>query len=365
MLPAEAYTSPDVLAWERRHFFAATWTCIGRLDEHREHGTTQRGVLVGDVPVLVTIEGSRVRAFADTCRHRGHELLGSGVTAVRASIVCPYHAWSYRLDGSLLGAPGFRAQEAFLPDEYGLVPLPVQNWHAWLFVNATGTGPAFASHIGDPGGPADLEALVAPYGPERLVRCASQTYELAANWKVVCENYHECYHCPLIHPELCRVSPPTSGDNYPPAAAWVGGRMELRDDAETMSLSGRGSGVPIAGAPPREVRYLGVLPNLLLSLHPDYVMTHLLRPLSPNRTWIECSWYFPPEAASRAGFDPAYAVEFWDLTNRQDWSACESVQRGLSSPHFVPGPLAPNEDAVYRFVSTIARGYCGVPLHER
>jgi Rieske 2Fe-2S family protein len=140
--------------------------------------------------------------------------------------------------------------------------------------------------------------------------------------------------------------------------------MELREDAETMSLDGRSGGAPIAGAPQREVRYLGLLPNLLLSLHPDYVMTHQLEPLAPDRTRITCSWYFPADAVARAGFDPAYAVDFWDLTNRQDWAACESVQRGLASPHFVPGPLAPNEDAVYRFVSRIARGYAGVGLHE-
>ncbi len=88
-------------------------------------------------------------------------------------------------------------------------------------------------------------------------------------------------------------------------------------------------------------------------------MTHLVRPLGPDRTLIECSWAFAPEAVARPGFDPAYAVDFWDLTNRQDWAACESVQRGLSSPHAIPGPLSPVEDAVYQFVTTVAQGYLG------
>jgi len=171
------------------------------------------------------------------------------------------------------------------------------------------------------------------------------------------ENYHECYHCPLIHPELCRVSPPASGVNYDLPGAWVGGRMDLADGADSMSLTGRGSGAPLPGLDEdgrRSVLYLGLFPNLLLSLHPDYVMTHVLTPLAAGRTRIECSWYFPSTDT-----DPSYAVEFWDLTNRQDWAACESVYRGLSSPHFVPGPLAPGEDAVHRFVSMVARAYQG------
>jgi Rieske 2Fe-2S family protein len=107
------------------------------------------------------------------------------------------------------------------------------------------------------------------------------------------------------------------------------------------------------------VAYLGLFPNLLLSLHPDYLMTHLVEPLGPDLSHVVCTWYFPPEATERPGFDPAYAVDFWDRTNRQDWAACESVQRGMASPHFRPGPLAPAEDAVYHVVTMIARAYLG------
>jgi glycine betaine catabolism A len=108
------------------------------------------------------------------------------------------------------------------------------------------------------------------------------------------------------------------------------------------------------------VMYVVAFPNLLISLHPDYVMTHTLRPISADRTFVECSWAFPREVAERPGFDPSYAVDFWDLTNRQDWAACESVQRGLASPHAIPGPLAPEEDGVYQFVSRVARAYAGL-----
>ncbi len=352
MLPSAAYTDPAVLAWERRHFIAGSWACVGRIEDlavdESGRALSQRALMVGDIPVLLTLS-STVRAFANTCRHRGHELLPDGGTADTRAVTCPYHAWSYGLDGQVIAAPEFSDVETFDRADYGLVALPVEQWHGWVFVNATGDAPPFSEHLGE------LDRIVAPYAPEKLVRRDRHSYEIAANWKLVVENYHECYHCPLIHPELCQVSPPTSGENHSMAGAWVGGSMELDPKAVTMSLSGASEGVNIEGVDPRAVEYLGLFPNLLISLHPDYMMTHRMVPLAPDRTWIECSWYFVSDAV-----DPAYAVDFWDLTNRQDWGACESVQRGLTSPHFQPGPLAPSEDAVHQWVGMVGRGYQGV-----
>ncbi len=250
-----------------------------------------------------------VRAFANTCRHRGHELLGIGEETTRRTVLCPYHAWTYDLDGTLRVAPGFREHTDFRPGEHGLVELPLESWHGFLFVNGSGDAPPFAEHVGA------LDDLVAPYRPERLVPLVSHDYDLDCNWKVILENYHECYHCPLIHPELCQVSPPASGDNFELDGAWVGGTMDLKDHAATMSLDGHSDGVPIPGLDGerlRTVAYLGLFPNLLLSLHPDYVMTHLVEPLAADRSHVICTWYFPPEATEQPGFDPGYAVDFWD-----------------------------------------------------
>jgi Rieske 2Fe-2S family protein len=360
MLPAAAYTSPEVLAWELRYLFGGTWTCVGRESDLRQAAggdVTQRALVAGDVPLLLTWVDGLVRAFANTCRHRGHELLADGETATKRSIVCPYHAWSYDLAGSLRTAPTYQAVPGFDPDEHELVRLPVERWHGWLFVHAANSAEAgapvdFAAFIGD------LEPLVASYRPEDLVLGARHNYEVAANWKVITENYHECYHCPLIHPELCQVTPPSSGLIYQLPGAWAGGPMDLREGMATMSISGDSSGLPIPDVNPRVVEYLGMLPNLLISAHPDYVMTHRMLPLAPGRTWVECSWYFPDGQV-----DPRYAVEFWDLTNRQDWAACESVQRGLRSPHFRPGPFGPGEVAVHQFVTLVGRSYRGLPIH--
>ncbi len=348
-LPQEAYVSPDVFRWEQRHFLEGSWVCVGRASAVADPGA-QRAVRVGSEGVLLVRDGvGTLRGFFNVCRHRGHELVEPGEDRRHAVIRCPYHAWVYDLDGRLRGAAGF-------PDtpEEVLSPVDVAEWNGWVFVNVSTDAPPFDAHVGG------LDGLVAPYEPARLVSAARLEYEVAANWKVVSENYHECYHCSSIHPELCRVSPPDSGDNLEPDGAWVGGWMELVGDAETMSLDGRSHGVPLRGldqAQRRRVLYVHVFPNLLASLHPDYALTHRLEPLGPDRTRIECEWLFPPEASGREGFDPAYAVEFWDITNREDWRACESVQRGVSSRGFRPGPLAPREDAVYRFVTLVASGY--------
>jgi Rieske 2Fe-2S family protein len=358
MLPRQAYVDPAVFAWEQANFFSG-WLCLGRSDGLAEPGS-QTAVSAGPAGVLLTRDDDGVlHAFANVCRHRGHELLPCGATARKKGIVCPYHAWSYRLDGSLLAAPGFRNVVDFDPSRFGLAELPALDWHGWVYVDTSaGQADDFATHVGA------LEDIVTPYAPERLRVAASHDYEIAANWKVIVENYQECYHCSMIHPELCRVSPPESGANLDLPGDWVGGWMELRDDAETMSLDGSSAGVVIDGLGEQErrtVMYVALFPNLLISLHPDYVMTHRLTPRAVDRTHIECAWLFPELATERSGFDPSYAVDFWDLTNRQDWAACESVQRGLSSAHAVPGPLAPEEDGVQQFVARVARGYLCQP----
>jgi Rieske 2Fe-2S family protein len=357
MLPRAAYVDPAVFAWEQRNFFGGGWVCVARSEQLPQPGD-QRAEATGTGGVLlVRGEDGALFAFANTCRHRGHELLPCGASSQAKMIICPYHAWTYTLAGELRAAGSFKKVPGFDFGSWGLASLPVTEWHGLVFVDTSGgLSGSLAESL------AKLDEIVAPYEPERLVTAGRHVYDAAANWKILTENYHECYHCPVIHPELCRVSPPKSGENYAADGAWVGGWMDLREGMATMSLSGASGGMFLRGLDAvglRTVIYVNILPNVLLSLHPDYVMTHVLVPVAADRTRVECTWAFAPEAVSRRGFDPGYAVEFWDITNRQDWSACESVQRGLASPQASPGPLAPDEDAVYSFVTTIARGYLG------
>jgi Rieske 2Fe-2S family protein len=359
MLPRAAYVDQAVFEWEQQHFFGGGWVCAGRSDQVANPGDL-RAERTGDGGVLLTRDDDgALHAFANTCRHRGHELLPCGAATNQEVIICPYHAWTYDLKGRLRAAAGLAKLPGFDASQWGLVELPVAEWHGLIFVDGSGNAAPLDAALGT------LDEIVAPYEMSRLVTAGTHEYDTTANWKILSENYHECYHCPSIHPELCMVSPPKSGENYDLPGSWVGGTMDLRDGMATMSLDGQSQGVPLRGLDAQGLRtviYVNVFPNVLISLHPDYVMVHRLLPLAVDRTRIECSWAFAPEATAQPDFDPSYAIDFWDLTNRQDWTACESVQRGLTSRLAVPGPLSPAEDAVYQYVTMVARGYLGQPV---
>ncbi len=208
----------------------------------------------------------------------------------------------------------------------------------WLFLDLSGEAPPVEQTYGG------LAELFAPYEPGRLSMVARHAYEVAANWKLIVENYHECYHCSTIHPELCQVSPPDSGRDIEPGGLWCGGEMELKDHAVTMSLTGASEGRNfrrLDADQARKVMYVGLWPNLLISAHPDYVMTHRIVPLGPGRSFVECDWLFAPESLDLDGFDPAYAVDFWDITNREDWNACEHVQKRRRQPRLRPRAAEP------------------------
>jgi nitrite reductase/ring-hydroxylating ferredoxin subunit len=237
MLPRAAYVDPAMFEWEQRNFFGGGWMCVARSEQLPQPGD-QRAEATGTGGVLlVRAEDGALHAFANTCRHRGHELLpcGEGTQQARM-IICPYHAWTYTLAGDLRAAGSFKKVRGFEFGSWGLHRLPATEWHGLIFVDTSG---GLAGSLDE--ALAKLDEIIAPYEPERLVTAGRHSYDAAANWKILTENYHECYHCPSIHPELCRVSPPKSGENYASDGAWVGGWMDLRDGMSTMSLDGAGA----------------------------------------------------------------------------------------------------------------------------
>ncbi|HKZ26152.1 MAG TPA: aromatic ring-hydroxylating dioxygenase subunit alpha [Acidimicrobiia bacterium] len=358
-LPSAAYTSLEVYAWEQENLWQSTWVCVGRLDDLLAPRQV-RAIDVGRESVLlVRDEEGTLRAFSNVCRHRGHELAPVGDAIEVRLIRCPYHSWSYRFDGTLRAAPTFTQGQRFDASEFPLISLGVDVMGGWVFVDLSGSSMSLGTHFGN------LAEIISPYEPERLVTAASHSYEVQANWKIIVENYNECYHCSTIHPELCQVTPPDSGVDHIPTGMWLGGTMDLKEHAVTMSLDGSSNGVnfrKIDHETTRQVWYVTVTPNLLLSLHPDYVMTHRLTPMDVDRTFVECAWLFSPEAFDLPGFDPSYATDFWDLTNREDWSACEGVQRGMRNRGYRPGPLSSWEGTVYQFLGVMARFYLGEGL---
>jgi Rieske 2Fe-2S family protein len=177
-------------------------------------------------------------------------------------------------------------------------------------------------------------------------------YDVRANWKLVVQNYNECLHCPNLHPALNKLSHYLSGENEPLQETYMGGRMDLRPGVATLSVDGTCPRAFLPGLSAEDVRrvyYYAIFPNMLLSLHPDYMLVHTLWPIAPDRTINICEWHFHPDALAQPGFDASDAIDFWDLTNRQDWHVCELSQAGISSRAYTPGPYSNREDLLYAF----------------
>jgi Rieske 2Fe-2S family protein len=341
-LPRRVYTDPGVFALEARQLFGRLWLCVAREEDFPEAGSYLTQESGGEKLLVVRGDDGVLRALFNVCRHRGARLVEEPCGRLRGAIGCPYHAWTYGLDGRLLRVP--RAEAGFRTADYPLAQARLATFGGFVFVNLDAGAPALADAFAD----------LPDFGRYRLAelrRARTIEYTVAANWKVVAENYSECYHCPLVHPQLHRISDITSG-HAQFGVAFNGGPMQLRAGFTTMSTSGATTLPVLPGldaADRRLVHYYLVYPNLMLGMHPQYVLVHRAWPLAPDRTRVVCEWLFRPETIAASGFDPADMVEFWDLTNRQDWGLCERVQRGAGSAGYAPGPYHPAEGCVHAF----------------
>ena len=289
------------------------------------------------------------RAFLNTCRHRGARLVCEPEGSLRR-IQCPYHAWTYGLDGGLKSAPFTEGLVDFDPACFGLHAVRLAVVEGLVLLDLSGEAPPPQAHIGD------LASSLAAYRLPELRRGARIVYDVDANWKAIAENYSECLHCPGVHPELNRLSHYLSGETIEGAGLWCGGSMTLAEGVETMATDGGHGRKPIAGVDLRSILYFLIFPNTLVSLHPDYVMLHTLWPRAVDRTEVVCEWFFEPEVMGE-GFDPSDAVEFWDQVNREDWHVCSLTQRGMASPSFSPGRYTTQEGDVHAFDTMVAERY--------
>ncbi len=349
-LPAAAYASEAVFSLEQAVLFSRSWLCVGRTADIPAPGDYFLQDMAGDSVCVTRSHDGRIHAFHNVCRHRGSRLLDAPRGHGLKRLLCPYHAWSYDLDGSLQQVPGMAGD--FCKQDFPLVPVALGIHAGFVFLNLDPAAEPLESYL------ADLPDL-SRFGMADLVCGKRAQYEVAANWKLIAENYSECYHCPGAHPQLTRISDLISRAErrQETGRCFNGGPMLMRPGVATMSMSGKSSVPGIAGLSAddhRYVYYYVIYPNLLLSPHPDYVLTHTAWPLAPDRTRIVCEWLFTAGAVSRPDFDPRDMVEFWDVTNRQDWQLCERTQAGARSRGFRPGPYQPTEDCVHTFDSWYA-----------
>lgn len=355
-LPAAYYTDARYFERELDALFRTMWICAGRTEEVQAPGQFVLREVAGDSVIITRSADGGLHAFHNVCRHRGTRLCTDASGHFAGSIQCPYHAWTYGLDGRLIGAPHMDEVPHFRKEDFPLHRVPVEAWDGHVFVNVAKAPPPLSVQL------ADLPGKFRSWRMEDLRLGRRIVYDVKANWKLIIQNYNECLHCPNLHPALNRLSHYLSGENEPLHASYMGGRMDLRPGVETLSLDGlcRRSLLPdLAADDRRRVYYYAIFPNMLLSLHPDYMMVHTLWPIAPDRTVNVCEWHFHPSELARDDFDASDAVDFWDMTNRQDWHVCELSQAGISSRAYTPGPYSNREDLLYAFDRMI------VGLHER
>jgi Rieske 2Fe-2S family protein len=349
-LPAKYYTDRGLYERELDLFFRKMWVCVGRFDELPDRGSFIMRHVAGDSIFIVRTsapgEPDTVKAFHNLCRHRGTQLCGDERGRFKGSIQCEYHAWTYDLDGRLIGAPHMEGSAHFRKEDFPLLSVGAGVWDGFLHVSVTDTGSSLEQQL------ADLPVKFRPWRMGELRRGDGITYDIAANWKLIIQNFSECLHCPNLHPALNKLSHYLSGENDPLNPTYMGGRMDLNEGVETMSMDGTCPRAFLPGLSTTEQRgvyYYSLFPNLLISAHPDYVMAHTLWPLGPDRTRLVCEWYFHPDELARPDFSAATVREFWDMTNRQDWHVCELAQAGISSRSYRPGPYSNREDLLYAF----------------
>jgi len=345
-----------MFAREQARIFAHEWFCAGREEDLSNPGDWRVVDVSGESVLVVRNKSGELRAHYNVCRHRGARLCATrqsadwnvsitGGVMPGGTIRCPYHQWTYSLDGELLGAPFLKDGDDFCRSDFSLYPVALDRWGGFYFLKLDAKS-ASSNH------PDSLRAQLGP-AIQRTIRYPLQelrlghtiSYDVAANWKIVAENFNECYHCGGVHPELCEVVPDFKqggGSNL----NWEEG-IPHREGAYTFSKSGQTNRAPFPGLNDAErVRHKGELcfPNLMLSLACDHVAAFVLWPRAANLTRIDCNFLFHPDEIAKPRFDPMDAVEFWDLVNRQDWAICERVQQGISSRVHQFGYYAPMED---------------------
>jgi len=332
-------------------FYFGSWICAGRTAEIPNAGDYFLREIGRESIIVVRDAAGDVRAHYNVCRHRGTRMCTAPQGRLER-IQCPYHGWTYGLDGRLLGAPHMDAPD-FSPVEYSLHPVKTAIWDGHLFLHPGNDPSPLAGQLGD------LPAKFAAWRMQDLGLNKRIVYQVKANWKLIVLNYNECLHCPLVHPLLNRLTDYAGADNAPPTPTYIGGSMGFRGGAETMSMDGRRRRDCLPGLSGEDclrVHYYAVYPNMLLSLHPDYMMVHTLWPEAVDRTKIVCEWHFHPSEMAKAAFIADDAIEFWDATNREDWKISELAQAGIQSRVYSPGPYSRREELLHAFDEVVLRG---------
>src|SRR5438477_840082 len=350
-LPQQYFVSDEIFRQEQEQLFSKQWILVGHQSQIVRNGDYFVAEVNRESLIVIRDKNGRIHGFFNVCRHRGTRLKEDACGHASA-IQCPYHAWTYGLDGRLIGAPHMDEVPGFDKADYSLNAVNLAVWEGFIFVNLADSGPltSILSQGERRTKVLSLEDWFAPLNGKfshwnmSILRPAKRIeYDVKANWKLMFENYSECYHCPGVHPRLQKVSPYDSAENDLREGPFLGGFMKI-NPGKSLTMSGNACAAFVGKIENlQQVFYYSIFPNMLLSLHPEYVMVHQLWPKSPEGTLIVCDWFFHPDAFNRPDFKPDDAIEFWDMTNKQDWHVCELSQQGISSRAYEPGPYSSRE----------------------
>jgi len=357
-LPADAYFDPRQYERELQRVWYRNWIYVGRSTE-LERARSFRTFELGDQKILlVRDDQGALQGFHNTCRHRGAALCRESEGTLRTgSIICPYHAWGYNLQGGLLRTSSRTHASGFRLADYPLYKISVKEWNGFVFVALTGNPPPFEKIFDLP-----LDRLDA-WPLQELVVGHVLLKTIQSNWKIFWENYNECLHCPGVHPKLSQLVPiygrglleERDDPEWKAHAADADPKYKggLRSGAATWSLDGRTTGKPFPGLSDADRRaghiYMTSLPSVFLVGHVDYVRVVRLLPLGPEKTELRVEYLFSPETLADPGFDLRNVVDFTNLVMTEDAEVCELNQRGLRAGPHAHGVVMPEEYVIRQF----------------
>jgi Rieske 2Fe-2S family protein len=350
-LPGLSYTDPALFQREQEKIFEARWIAAARSADLDGPGAFRTLDIGRENVILVRGRDGQLRAFLNVCRHRGARVCMERSGVARRNIQCGYHAWTYGLDGKLVAAPNLNKMPDVDRTEYGLVPVPVREWLGYTWVCVADEPPSFEDTvIGAVTGRLGGAGIIESWGIENLEVGRRISYDVRANWKLIVENFMECYHCATIHPELTEVLPEFA-DGFA-AQYFVGHGAAFAEEAEGFTVDGSAGVTVIPGVVEghdRKYYAITVNPQVFINLVPDHVIFHRMYPVGPDRTVVECDWLYLPEVV-RSGQDLDRSVELFHRVNQQDFDACERCQLAAASKAYAKGGvLVPSEHHIGAF----------------
>ncbi len=357
-LPGDNYVNDAIFAAEQERIFEDMWFCAVRSSDLALPGKFKKVQVGRESVLLIRGRDGLLRAFLNVCRHRGAQLCSDSDGAegqVKRNLRCPYHSWTYALDGRLMAAPniGTLTDDAGAPiDRYkfGLVPVALTEWLGYAWVCLSDTPPPFEDVMAETSKTLGDSDAINRYGIGGLDVGHRVVYDVAANWKLIVENFMECYHCSSIHPELVGVLPEFARGVA--AQSNIGLGAEFGSEVAGFTIDGAAGFDKLPGiTEEQDRRYFAITvrPTVFINLVPDHVIFHRMYPMSTNRTVVECDWLYTGDVLG-SDEDVSRSVELFHRVNEQDFAACERTQPSMSSRAYRQGGvLVPAEHHIAEF----------------